>query len=75
MSMYMGWGRGKKEEGKERHLHNITVISQLSSNPFKFMSQLSSHKIMKKSGFNFFSNLLVFTHTTTSNMTTCHKKW
>jgi len=27
----------------------------------KFASQLSSHKVMKKSGFNFFSNLLVFT--------------
>jgi len=25
------------------------------------ISQLSSHKIMKKSGFKFFSNLLVFT--------------
>jgi len=37
MSMYMGWGRGKKEEGKERHLHNITVISQLSSNPFNIL--------------------------------------
>jgi len=27
----------------------------------KFASQLSSHKVMKKSGFNFFNNLLVFT--------------
>jgi len=27
----------------------------------KFASQLNSHKVMKKYGFNFFSNLLIFT--------------
>jgi len=43
------------------------VLLQYSNLPvkfapvFKFASQLSSHKIMKKSGFNFFSNLMVFT--------------
>jgi len=34
---------------------------KLSSHPFKFASQLSSHKAMKQSVFNFFSNLLAFT--------------
>jgi len=37
-----------------------TAISRLSSHPFKFASQLSSQKISKISGFNFFTNLLVF---------------
>jgi len=32
-----------------------------SNVPLKFASKLSSHKIMKKSGFNFVRNLLVFT--------------
>jgi len=40
--------------------HTRTVISKLLSHLLKFASQLSLHKVMKKSGFNFFSNLLVF---------------
>ena len=38
-----------------------TVISWLSSHPFRFASQLSSQKFLKKSRFNFYKNLLIFT--------------
>jgi len=39
---------------------DVFILQHYSNIPVKFASLLSSHKIMKKSGFNFFSNLLVF---------------
>ena len=44
-----------------------TVISRLSSHPFKFASRLSSQKIFKKSRFNFNKNLLIFAANQTSH--------
>ena len=40
---------------------SYTVISRLSLYPFKFASRLSLQKFFKKSRFNFYKNILIFT--------------